>query len=152
MAEGDKTESGQIERFISLPLGQTEEGQGEHLRSQCGHASDPSAFSGLGPSEWRPAGGGTARQSGLCAWKLGLLAPRFRHLPDGRQEWTGHLDGARLFLFILREDKQTNKTPHFRPDKLRKNKSPGPPRTWTRALTRRCSSPALRHHIPIQQQ
>lgn len=153
MAEGDKTESGPKERFISLPLRQREEGPGEHLWSQCGHASDPSAFSGSGPSGWRPGGGGTVRQSGLCACKLGLLAPRFRHLPDGRQEWTGHLvDGVGLFLLILREDRQTNKTPCFRPDKLRKNKSPGLPRTWTHALSRRCSSPALRHHIPIQQQ
>lgn len=106
----------------------------------------------LSPARVR-GGGGTVRQSGLCACKLGLLAPRFRHLPDGRQEWTGHLvDGVGLFLLILREDRQTNKTPCFRPDKLRKNKSPGLPRTWTHALSRRCSSPALRHHIPIQQQ
>lgn len=112
VAEGDKTESGQIERFISLPLRQRKEVPGEHLWSQCGHASDPRAFSGSGPREWRPGGGGSARQSGLCAWKLGLLAPRFRHLPDGRQEWTGHLaDGARLFL---REDKQTNKPPQIK--------------------------------------
>lgn len=80
VAEGDKIERGQIDgwrRKVHLPASQAEGGRARQaLMEFVWPLLRPKCILRLG-SEWVAAwSGGTARQSGLCAWKLGLLASR----------------------------------------------------------------------------